>query len=646
MPAAPVDSFSPLFKGLACAVLNRGLERVIVFDASFRERTTIMEAFRSAVETAEGKVPLVSHLQGSLRDDDLMGTYWPFHEADADCLEKPESMALTWRDGLLTKNRLEDRPLIVFVPDLSSLRLAAARSCVTLMGAPQIHLERHDRSERWRSRIFWLAFCQSAKSGRVSVHLMDRFALRLHASNLFPPKTTGDIYEWLKQEDGDCLACGTLDPRAVFDEDEKARLRQALRTSPVATANIFDRMRTYRLSERPDGHRREIAFARIVRALARLRGLDRIEERSIDEAAELIGLKPVSEEPPAIADEFDSEEDGRHGEKSRESDEEQTPEPTEENDAFSGSDTASGHESPDEGPVSPKSENAVVVDPSPMPPSSPYPEDSAPVAREMFALRVPFRRLGSPGSDRGTIIGVSPAESLRDLAIVETVLEAAKYQNARRKNRPGDFSPFLFSPKDLRCYRRIPPPDRMLVLLIDYTCLRGRLWQEALLPHLRWAYTNRATVCVVQVGAKGAASELLAQTVEADSVLKPSIAEALELEPGMATPLAHGLETARRSIRRSREHGRNPVQNARLVAVTDGRGNVPLQASETGEIQLPINREGIDDALSAADKLGKLNRLDAFLLDPQPRHHAELPEILADALGAERSIVKLAEEAE
>jgi hypothetical protein len=71
-----------------------------------------------------------------------------------------------------------------------------------------------------------------------------------------------------------------------------------------------------------------------------------------------------------------------------------------------------------------------------------------------------------------------------------------------------------------------------------------------------------------------------------------------------------------------------------LVVITDGRGNVPLQVSQGGELVFPVGRKGIEDALEVARQIALLNKVKAVVLNPQPKHCSDLPIILAQALGA------------
>jgi magnesium chelatase subunit D len=76
------------------------------------------------------------------------------------------------------------------------------------------------------------------------------------------------------------------------------------------------------------------------------------------------------------------------------------------------------------------------------PPENPYLEDVVEPEREAASLRLPPRRFKSASMGRGAIIGVEPATVPQDLALVSTLLEAAKYQKLRwealtRETRSG-----------------------------------------------------------------------------------------------------------------------------------------------------------------------------------------------------------------
>jgi magnesium chelatase subunit D len=115
----------------------------------------------------------------------------------------------------------------------------------------------------------------------------------------------------------------------------------------------------------------------------------------------------------------------------------------------------------------------------------------------------------------------------------------------------------------------------------------------------------------------------------------PRIRMGLESAAGRATPLAHGLDLALQTLRHALQHGRSTVGRAVLVVISDGRGNVPLESSRLNQMPTqPVKRQGIEDALAVAGQIRSLKQVEAIVLNPQPKHYADLPVKLALALGA------------
>ena len=72
---------------------------------------------------------------------------------------------------------------------------------------------------------------------------------------------------------------------------------------------------------------------------------------------------------------------------------------------------------------------AVTID------REPYREDAAPINRDIASLQLPAYQGPADAAGRGPIVGVQAATNLYDLAIVSSILEAAKFQTVRRQRR-------------------------------------------------------------------------------------------------------------------------------------------------------------------------------------------------------------------
>jgi magnesium chelatase subunit D len=482
-----------------------------------------------------------------------------------------------------------------------------------LMGADIAHLQRHGKQEYWQPNLCWLAGCPSNQIGMISPHILDRFALRLSGQRTKTTDTTERVTELLELINRQTSRQETQSeplPKEIQDS-----LKTALQHHPEITSPATAQIIAYTSALEVYTQRREIALARLAVANAQLDGAAAISATHVDAAAQMIGLKPII--------------------KPIETPENQTVESL--TPKLEPLTTTTQFKQP-----TPKFPDPTVLEPiyrsdNPEPIEStlltsldnPYQsEDTAPVEREAASLSLPTGRSHSKTVARGTIIGVEKAKNFQDIALVRTLLEAAKFQPIRQKSPkyiPGKLNLLA---TDFHSYRRAPVAEQMLMLLLDHTCLQDCNWQEELSPYLGWAYVERASICLIQVGAANAQHELRAEKITAQNILVPRINAGIEAGKGKATPLAHGLDLALQTLRHALQHGRSTVQRAVLVVITDGRGNVPLEASRTGKISPPVGRKGIEDALLVAESISSLDNVITVLLNPQPQQYPELPQQL------------------
>ncbi|MDF5711351.1 MAG: hypothetical protein PUP90_27685 [Nostoc sp. S4] len=595
------DSFT---RSLACAAITPGLRSILLFDSSLEVLQLAAQMTAEMLEVVVGYPVKTVYLNSFESEENLWGSWQLGAES--------EKQLLQWKPGLLG-NDSELR--LVIIPDLTKLSLAAARACVVLMGADVAHLERHGQQTEWQPNICWLAGCATGEVGMVSPHLLDRFALRLKGQ---VSKTTDRAKEILELIDDQGLGKAKKPEPVPLTIEISEKLKKSLQHHPQITAKAIARILDY--TSQPEVYpRREIALARLSLANMRLDGVDEMSANHVDIAARMIGLEPISEpikETPNPIIEPVPEPPQRQKE------------PPSKNPKPSG--TTQKISEPVYQPD--KSESLASI---PLKLTSklenPYPEDTAAVEREVDSLRLPTRRFRSKAAPRGSIIGVEKAKTLQDIALVTTLLEAAKYQPIRRKDETiSEKSLLLLSPTDFYSYRRSPVAEQMLMLILDHTCLQDCDWQEKLLPYISWAYVERASVCLIQVGAANASNFLQAERIMASSILVPRINAGLEAGRGKATPLAHGLQLGLQTLRHALQHGRSTVQEAVLVVISDGRGNVPLD----GCIKTPVGRKGVEDALLVAESIRNLDRVKAVLLNPQPKQYGNLPLQLAEKMGA------------
>jgi magnesium chelatase subunit D len=519
------------------------------------------------------------------------------------------------------------QPGVIMVPDLALLSLPAARAASTLIGAEVAHLERVGNSVTWRPADRWIAAVRRTDVGRVSPHLLDRFAVRVDAAGL-------RSQAWGEAGDLDVLG----PPDSAWEQAiGNGRL-------PAFGAEAADRVLALVPPDAP-GFRRQLALGRLARALACLGDAQETTVGYVDAAAELTGLAGNSGPAGETSDPGQQwlSEAGRPAWPSA------TPngEPLHpagvpqggDHDLVSGvPDNMRPH--PDGGPPNGNGAGNGMTDLPPEDvdaPAGPYPEDKARPARDADPLRLGWPQpLGGPA--HGHPFSTAHAPDARDIAVTATLLRAAMFQAVRCPDgvvrHYGREHPLHVRGTDLLRHRRVRHSGCLLVLLLDHTCRAdGWDWYGALAPYLRWAFTSRAPIGVVEVGRADTANELRADQFRSRRLLDARVAEALGRAPGQATPLAHGLSMACTMLRHDTQQGSGPVADAVLVVATDGRGNVPLSASRTAQVQHQVGRRGITDALRVAGQIRRLNRVRSVVIDPGPRPHGHLTADLAAALG-------------
>jgi magnesium chelatase subunit D len=592
---------------LACAAVEPSLHGLLLIDLPGQLLEQVAAAYKHMLEIRYGaglrQVTLSSHQT----DDDL---WTSFVQRDEQGIPQ-----FGIGRGALAGVEGQHQLLVVVIPDLARASLAVNRAIVELLGAPTAAVERHGISARWQPSPHWVAACAAADTGQVSPHVLDRFMLRLAVTQR---AKAGGLAERLRADD-----TGEAQSAAVNQilSDLPARWRSALADPPTATISDSVLRRTAEWPTQQPGMRRQLGLARLARAIARLEGGGTVGPAHVDAAAELIGLTSTATVPGPIAVAVDAD-----GAPPREAVLQQSGQET---------DSPAVH-LPDSVPAP---QPVISTEPEVLPAepvrelnASPFPEDAAIPAREAAPLQIPAVRRRGQIVRTGIVIGTRPADELVDIAWVATAIEAAKYQKWRRT--AASDSRLVIRGSDVRSYRRTPASEFLLGLLLDHTCGRDWDWIPPITPFLRWAYIHRATVCLVEVGSADAAMPLRAERAPVRGMVDPYLVTAMSRRPGKATPLADGLTKLHTDVRHSLQHGRGGVTEAIVVIATDGLGNVPLQASQNGEVAGLVRQEGVDDAVAAAAGLGELVGCRCVCVAPPWSAYRQHLERLAVALNA------------
>ena len=244
------------------------------------------------------------------------------------------------------------------------------------------------------------------------------------------------------------------------------------------------------------------------------------------------------------------------------------------------------------------------------------------------AKRVPQRGSGQGAKLRslthGRPAGVRPGVPSRGarLALIETIIAAAPWQRLRQASASGEGRAGAERPRlqirrdDLRVRRFVARAQATTVFAVDASgsAAIARLAEAkgAVELLLAQAYVKRAEVALVSFRGDGA--ELLLPPTRSLARAKRSLAE---LAGGGGTPLAAGLDMARRVAETEAAKGRTPL----VVVLTDGRANI-------GQGDPPNDPHA--EALAAGKAYGALK---SVFIDTGKRPRAEAAAI-ATAMGA------------